>query len=132
MEAISKELALQEVEKWLDFKKVSANKRESYKDNIDSIANSISDGILVLNEDFTITQNLLFPFGVERKIEKLSYKPRLTTGQVYNHMQGIKASDVDGRLQAYICALTGSVKEIVKQLDTEDNAVAQNIAIFFL
>ena len=132
MGVISKEIALQEVEKWLDYKKITPNKREVYKDNIESLANSIADGTLVLNDDLSLTHNLIFEIGSETKTSILKYKPRINVGNVYSHMNGVKATDIDGRLHAYICALTGSPKLLVQQLDTEDISIAQNIAVFFI
>lgn len=131
-QVVSKEIALKDVISWLDYKKVPASKREAYKDNIESLVNAVSEGTLVLNDDKSFTHHLIFPFGKEVTIDKLVYKPRIRVGDVYAHMNGIKTTDVDGRVHAYVCTLTGQPKEIVKQLDTEDIAVAQNIAIFFI
>jgi hypothetical protein len=47
-------------------------------------------------------------------------------------MQGVKASDGDGRVCAYVAALSSQPKEVIKHLDTEDYAIATAVAVFFL
>lgn len=130
-EKVSKEIALNEVNNWLDFKKVSEKKREGYKENIETLADFISDGVLSLQEN-VFTQQLNFAVGDGGTITKLEYKPRLNMKVVNEQLQGVKATDADGRIVAYIAALTGQPKNIVKLLDTEDYAVAQAIALFFV
>ncbi len=126
------EVAKQEVEKWLDYKKVSPKKRESYADNIDALAESISEGFLVLTENFEFELTLKFPFGTDVKTEKLTFKPRLAVGEAQNYLQGVKATDIDGRMLAYVAALTVKPKELIKKLDTDDFSVCQNIVLFFV
>jgi hypothetical protein len=130
---IAKDIAAQEVQGWLDFKKIKEKKQESYKDQIEVLVDAVSEGTLEINsETKTITQNLDFPIGSEMKVSKLEYKPRLTVGEIQSHMGGVKATDADGRITAYVAALTNQPKELIKKLDTEDNSIAQSIAIFFL
>lgn len=132
MGVISKELAIKEVEKWLDSKKVKPGKREEKKDSIETIALALMEGDLVLNEDMTITQTLLFPILNELPIKELKFKPRINTQTISLYLQGVKTGDFLGMVAAYICALTGQPKAVVQALDTEDYATAQAIAGFFL
>lgn len=133
MEKLNRESAEAEVNSWLDYKKISDKKRESYKDNIESLIDAMVEGILTLDDkEKVITQGLKFPIGEEMKVSELKYRPRITVGMVQAHMAGVKATDADGRITAYVAALTSQPKELIKKLDTEDNAVAQSIAIFFL
>lgn len=133
---IAREVAEQEVLSWLEHKKVNDRKRQNYKENIETLIDAISVGILTLNDDKTFVQSLNFPIGVgekgEEKITSLSYKPRLKVQTVQVCLQGIKASDADGRVCGYISALTGTDRNIIKQLDTEDYSIGESIAIFFL
>jgi hypothetical protein len=129
---IAIEVATQEVEKWLDYKKISDNKRGVREENIKALIEGVSEGILVLNEDFSFTHTLKFQIEGELPITKLSYKPRLKVASVHNHMQGVKASDGDGRVCAYVAALSSQPKEVIKHLDTEDYAIATAVAVFFL
>lgn len=140
MEAITQELAEKEVKSWLDFKKVNVKKRENYKDNIEALVNAMIDGKLSLREDKTFVHTLSFPLSAVQKegeeakvtVTELEYTPRLTVKQIQREMQGVKSSDLNGMVCAYISALTGKVKNIVSALDTEDYSIAQAIAIFFL
>ncbi len=132
---VSKDIAQGEIEKWLEYKKVSDIERQSNKENIDSIIDSISQGHIVLNEDYTLVQTLKFP--IEDKEGKtafsiLEYKPRINVSLCHLHLQGVKSTDADGRLLAYVCALTSKPKELIKKLDTSDYKISQSIAIFFL
>lgn len=129
---ISKDIALQEVEKWLEFKKIGDSKREKQKESIEALIENFSDGVLILKEDMTIVHTLKFPLDGEMPLKTLEYKPRIKTETVQLHLQGIKPADIDGRLSAFAAALTSKPKAIINKLDTEDTAIAQSIAIFFL
>lgn len=132
MQKVLREVAEQEVQSWLDYKKVSDSRREEKAEQIKALVNAIADGQVILNEDYTLTQVLLSEVGVEVKIKELTFKARLSGAQIQTYLQGVKPTDIDGRLYGYIAALTGQPKEVVRNLDTEDLTVAQNIAFFFL
>lgn len=133
MGRVEREVALKEVEAWLDYKRVKSKKRESYQDQIDVLVDAVSDGSLVLDdESFELTYNLIFPFGEEEKITELKFKPRLSVGEVNKYMRGVQATDIDKRLQAYVSALTGQPKGVIQAIDTEDSSVINAIVVFFL
>lgn len=130
MSKINREVSEQEVQKWLDFKKVKSKKRESYKDAIESLVDAISEGCLVLNEDFSFTHTLDFAIGADKQIKTLDYKARIDVSTIQKQMTG--ASTGDARVLGTIAALSGQAKEVVSKLDTEDYSVASSVAIFFL
>lgn len=132
MSVVAIDAAKEEVGKWLDYKKIGDAKRESFKDSIETLAGYLSDGSLILREDKTFEHTLKFAVGSGGSIAKLEYKPRISMKAVNEKMVGVKPTDADGRLLAYIAALTGQPKNIISELDTEDNAVAQAIAVFFV
>lgn len=132
MQKVSKDIGFQEVVKWLDFKKVSDNKREAQKDTIETLAAAISEGCLVLKDDCSLEMELKFPTDGEEPLTKLTFKPRLKAETVAKHLQGVKGTDIDGRLSAYIAALTAQTKTLIGKLDTEDQSLAQAIAVFFV
>ncbi len=130
---ISKEQAIIEVDSWLDYKKVSEKKRESQKDSVEALVEAVMDGSLTLDsgtKEFTHT--LKFPTDGEKPCRELVYKPRLRVSSTHAHLQGVKANDADGRILAYVAALTSKPKDLIKALDTEDYSVAQSVAVFFL
>lgn len=133
---IAREVAEQDIIKWLDHKRVKASKREGqYKEAIDSLIEAISDGNLVLNEDFTFTQKLSFPLMNDKgsaEVNELTFKPRLTVEETQIRLQSVKPGDGDGRIKAFVCALTGKNSGIIGKLDTEDYGTCQNIAVFFI
>jgi len=130
--SVSKESAIEEITQWLDYKKLSENKREAQKDQIDTLVEAMVDGSLVLQPDKTLVQKLKWEIGEGSGATKsLSYKPRLRMSEVHEKMHGVKSSDADGRIIAYVCALTSEAKGIIKAMDTEDYSIAQAIAIFF-
>lgn len=132
-EVVSREIAQQEIDKWLDFKKVSPKKRETNKDSIEALVDAIIEGTLVLKDETKVlVHTLRFPTEGEDPIKVLEYKPRLKMDAVHAHLNSVKSSDADGRVAAYIAALTTKSKTVVKAMDTEDYSIAQSIAIFFL
>jgi len=129
---ITKDVAIAEVIKWLDNKRVSQTKREELEKNIETIASAIERGDLVLNADCSLTQKLLFPLPSENgDVKELTHKARVALGTIHLHMQGVKTGDVDGRLTAYVAAVSGNPKELIKKMDTEDYSIALAIALFF-
>lgn len=129
---VSKSVALNDVEKWLDAKKIKDKSRESYKDVITLLTNSIEDGQLVLTEDLKWKQILLFPIkGDGTQKDELTYKSRISVEERQRHLSGVKADEAEGKMLAIIACLTGEAKGMIKSLDSEDYKVAQSIAVFF-
>ena len=131
-EVVNIDSATAEIDKWLDHKRINEKKREDQKSTIDSLIDAVRFGMLTVDEDFNLVQKLYFPIGNNQEVEELKYKPRIGVGTVHRHLKGLKADDADGRLAAYVAALTNSTKAQIAALDTEDYGVGQSIAIFFL
>ena len=132
---VSIEAAREDVEKWLNFKKVSQPKRDKSHDEIEDLVEAVSYGLLVINEDFSIKQKLIHKLKNsegEVTVEELSYKARVKMSEIKVKTKKIKASDSFGMLTAYASALTGSAMSVLDALDTEDNRNMQAIAHFFL
>lgn len=129
---VFRDQAQKEINEWLEFKKIGDKKREDASEQIEALVNAVVEGILTITEDKKITHALKFPLEGELLINKLEYKPRLRVADIHTHMNGIKGGDADGRVRAYITALTGQPQNVIKALDTEDYSIAQSIAIFFL
>lgn len=130
---VSIDVAIADMNRWLDAKKVSDKKREAYADNIENLTDAISEGSLILNENNEFEQKLKFPIKSESgDIETLKFKNRLTVDAVQNNLTGVKPTDADGRITAYVSALTNLPKAVIKRMDTEDYSIGQALAIFFL
>jgi hypothetical protein len=129
-EKVSPEVAQQEIEAWLDAKRISSRKREEdgYKQAIETLVDGVVAGILTIREDRTIEHALLFP--LDGFADKLEYKSRITVEAVNSRMKGVK--DGSGRIMATIAALTDKATAVISKLDTEDFGIAQAVAIFFL
>ncbi len=133
MQTVSREVAISEVDQWLEKKKIMASQREAQKDSIEMLVDAICEGILVLNETTNeFTQNLLFPLEGEQALKELKYKSRINDKILQPYLVGVKPSDADGRLIALWAALTGTSKNILMSLDTGDKRIATSIAVFFL
>jgi hypothetical protein len=132
MQKVSPEIAKEEIEKWLDYKKVSQSKRDSFAENLKALEEAIIEGSLVLNENFEFVQDLKFPIGEEVRTTQLVFKPRLKESTLAVHTTGLKIDDFYGRLYATVAALTGKPRDLIKSLDTEDYSIGKNIAFFFI
>lgn len=127
--AMTPEMALTEVEKWLDYKRVKAKEREKQQAQIDVLVDGFIDGSLSLDKDNNIIQKLSFDFEGTKEAK---YKPRLTVGEINAKLKGVDALSADERLVAYVSASTGAPMGIIKRFDMSDYKVAQAIAMFFL
>jgi hypothetical protein len=132
MSKVNKEMASEEVNSWLDAKKISSKKREVQADTIETLIDAVMEGHLTLKEDKSFDMALKFPLEGEQPLNVLNFKSRIKTETVARHLQGVKPSDVDGRLLAYVAALTSQTKALIGKLDTEDQSLAQAIAVFFV
>jgi len=129
MDTISKEQAEKEVNSWLDYKKISPKKRETLKGNIAYLVEAMMEGLLVLDpETFIFSHTLKFPIGT---VKKLEYKPRLTLKEIQDRTQNIKTPGPLEQSIAYISALTGQSSAIIKEMDSEDNSLADYLSFFF-
>jgi microcompartment protein CcmL/EutN len=135
MSKVEKSVALQFVTDWMDKKRLRPSKRENLRGTIDELAACVEDGVLEFEESGEIVHHLIFPITDEHgneTVKQLRYKLRVNERMLEPYRKGLKAGDNDGRLNAYVCALTGSVKGVIHSLDSEDLGIAQNIALFFL
>lgn len=131
MGSVNRSVAIQDITRWLDEKKVRESKRTEFKQHIDGLISAVEDGLIVVNEDGTITQSLLWPIG-EKAVDKLTYKMRLNYEMVKPYLKNIQADNGNERLIAYACALTEESSGILNKLDSEDSVIMQSIAVFFL
>jgi len=127
---VSLEQARKEVEQWLDSKKISEKKRAANENQIDVLVDAISQGDLLLKEDNVFVHKLKFPLDSPKTTE-LEYKQRLTLSETHVALQNVKQGDNDGRLLAYVCALTLKTKGVLGKLDTGDYDICVAIAVFF-
>lgn len=131
--AIPKEKAIEEINKWLDHKNIRKKKRESNQESIDELVEAIEDGALVFDEETKdLIMQLLIPIGTKEDIKELRFKSRLKVGEVHQHLKKVKTGDNDGRLLAYVQALTGKPAAMIEDMDTGDQQLAVTIVIFFL
>jgi hypothetical protein len=129
---ISRDVAEEEIEVWLDKKKVFQETRDKYKDHIEVIVEAMMNGVLQLNEKMEFHHTLLFEIGEGGAIDHLDYLFRANDKIIAPHMKGVKNDDVDGRLNALIAAITKQTRGIISNLDTVDKRIATAIGIFFM
>lgn len=139
-EKVALEQAEKEVGHWLDRKRITARKRMSdgYKQAIETLVDAVTLGDISINEDGTISHQLIVP--LEGFADRLDYKARILTDDVNKIVKGLSRNDGKGlsekdgtdRVIATISALTSQSVGLIQKLDTEDNSIAQAIAIFFL
>lgn len=135
MNKIAKEVAVQEVNDWMDFKKIKDNKRAESAQQIEELVTAIENGIITIDENKNIIHTLEFPItnnAGEQTVTKLTYKPRLNVKQLNDKLKVVKGTDVDARIMAYATALTSEMAAIIGNLDTEDYRITSSIVMFFL
>jgi hypothetical protein len=131
MNAVTQEVAEKDVESWLDHKKIKTKKRESQKDAIETLVESMMEGDLVLDPDtFQFKQKLNFPAG---SINELVFEPRMAMGKVRKKLKGVKITeDTTGYIMGYVATLTNQPYAVIESIDADDYKIGQAIAGFFL
>lgn len=129
---VTQEQAEQEINQWLDTKKVYDSVRVEQKANIDLLIEAITRGDLVYNEsDNSLKHILIHPIVSEKSTTELTYKGRLNDLDMRPHLKGVASNDGDARVLATIAALTNTPKGILAHLDTIDRRISNSIALFF-
>ncbi len=133
MGKVNRETATADINAWLDAKRVSTKKREAYSDSIETLIDAVEMGDLVLRKaDNFLIQTLQVPTDGEAPVKTLEFKPRLQVFEIHKQQENEKATDSNVIILAYVAALTGQVKGVIKKLYTDDYRICQSIAIFFL
>jgi len=135
MSKVSNELAVNEMTRWLDYKKIKPAKRESNKEQADLIVSCIEEGQIEIDEECNMKFNLNFPIHSDEgdvMLASMIFKPRLKVHEISAKMKGVKATDIDARMAAYISASAQINSGQVRNLDTEDFNVAQAVILYFL
>lgn len=133
MDKVDREVALSEVNTWLEKKKIFTETKERYKDQIDMLVEAIVNGALVFKDDtYEFVHTLCFPIGEGDAIRDLTYRPRLNDKLIAPFLKGVKMDDVDGRMNGLIAALTKQNRAIIESMDTTDKKIANAIGIFFM
>ena len=135
MKKVAIEVATAEFENWLELKKIGEKKRTENAAFGDVIIENITTGTL----KFDANSNLIFTLPEPLKddegavfLAELVFKPRIRVHELNAKLKGIKADDVDGRIAAYIAAITSQNIGVVGKLYTEDYSICQAIAMYFL
>jgi len=133
MAKVALDIATKEVEAWLKYKRVQQKTIDINEDSVEILADAVADGILKIDEKtHVITHKLIWEFGEEEKIKEFTYIPRVNDKILSPYMKGVKPTDADARLNAYIRALTKQASGIVKAIDSVDKKISVAIAVFFL
>lgn len=131
MEKLSLKQSQEEFNKWFEAKKLPLSLLEKKADDKEVIISAIQEGYLILNDNNTFTQTLKFPIK-EGQLTELTFAFRITEGEFAAASKGIKVDELIGQLPiAYISALTGENRGIIRALDTVDLNVGKSIASFF-
>lgn len=130
-EKVSLEKATQEIEAWLNDKKIMPAQKEKYKDNIDILIEAIQYGCLEKCEDFSLKQILLHPVGTDGGITEIKYKNRLNDLMLRPYVKNVDADDADGRMTAFMAALSTQPKNVLMSMDGTDKRIAISIVVFF-
>jgi len=135
-EKVPMEMAISEVNTWLDHKKVKPKKREAMKGMIDLLVDAIVAGELSLMEDMKWKHTLAFPLtgeGGSVSVSEITYLPRMNDAMKEQYRRGLKGDDLNTQTLLTLCALTRQPINVIRNLDdSTDRSVADAIAFFFM
>lgn len=131
---IDRDVALKDINDWLDYKKFPQESRESedYEVSIKSLVAAIMNGSLVVMDDKKLKYKLAFPIGKETTVDELVFKARMNDNMLKPWMKGVSPKDAEGRMLAHVACLTSTASSILEHMDTVDKRVAMSIAVFFV
>lgn len=129
---VTAEIALDEITKWLNQKKVFQSVRDQQKENIDLLVEAMMNGQLVRESDNSLKYQLAIPLENEKPVREIRFAPRLNDRMLAPYLKGVSATDGDARLQAITAALTNEAKGIIASLDSVDKKICMAVAVFFI
>lgn len=131
MEKISREVAINEFERWFESKKLPQTKRGGDMEAVENeLIEAICDGRIIITDNFEIKQTLVFPIK-NGELTDLTFVHRIPTGELQAKTAYVKKDDNQGRITATIAALTKEVGGTIRALDTADFSLASCIATYF-
>jgi len=137
MTKVTREVAQADVNRWLEAAKIDFDEPEDGQESeilkeLKPLVNSVMKGRVMVSEDGVITQVLDFPVGEEKKITEITFKNRVTAGEIQRKMSAMKidAKDTVGRLMVFVSVLTNVNYALVAKMDTKDYSTASYIASF--
>lgn len=126
---LSREKAIEEVNEWLDSKRVRPSVRKDNEEAINGMIECFELGIFARDPETNVITQFLEPGGA---LQKLEFKPRLTAEEFSKYNRNVKSGDSQGFINAKIACLTGQNTKLIEKLDHEDAKVSHYIVIFFL
>lgn len=130
MELVNRKTAQAEIQRWIEAKRIKGAILEAKKPQIEILIQAVQEGDLIVNEDCTLTQNLVFETGGETK---LTYKTRITQADIDKAKENVKGNDFDTFILRTQYALTDAMVNVLRNLDlSTDRVLADTIAVFFM
>lgn len=133
--ALTREMAVAELEIWFSKKKIRESQKQLQKDSVDALLEIIQDGDLVLNQETNeLVYTLAMPeaLGDSNTIKELKFKSRLSDVILKPFLVGNTPGNSQEMMLSYLAALTDVPKTILAKLDTADKRIGQSIVVFFL
>jgi hypothetical protein len=131
MNQVSIEVAQSEIDGWLKFRRVNDRRKLEMESQVETLVNAVCDGALIVKEDNSLELTLIEPLGDNSK-RVLTFKPRIQVRDVQPALRSLKSGDGDGRIMAYLSALTGESMGILGLMDSSDHSICASIVVFFL
>jgi hypothetical protein len=125
---LDRETAENDFQKWADCKKLRPSVIEKNEDAKDTMIELLQIGVLAMNEDCSITQNLEFTLEA---VDSLKFRPRLNVKDL-RKMKSVKSGDDVGHSAAIMAELAGVHIGVIDALETNDYLAAQAVASFYM
>lgn len=132
-ELVSRDAAVNEINKWLDYKRIRDARRDENEDNIEVLVEAMMYGDL-RKEGNQLVQKLIEPLGAAgSEVEEITYDARVKQSKIMNVQtrNKVKANDHQALMVCYVAAITGESFGLIKTMVTEDWRIAQSIVLFF-
>ncbi len=129
---VSEDVALKEVNDWLNHHKVTPGNKKENISFIETIIENLRMGYLVLNADLTWTHTLITPIDSEVSTTELTYN-RINLGKVNRKLENSRDKDDEmTRLNAYLSVSTNKPMKLIEGLSMRDKTIGSSIMVFFV
>ncbi len=129
---VSEKIAVQEINNWLDARKVRQRSRIESQIQINTLVDEVMEGTLTVGPDLYIKHKLLEPIVSDKGdiiLSEIVYQPRV---KVESIITSTKITDPKAYVLGYAAAITNTSASMLAKLETTDYRILSAITGFFM
>lgn len=127
-QVITEEQAKAELAEFFDRRIIFPKRQEQLAAPIEAVVEAMTFGLVTINADGTITQQLCVPIGDTKELKYAADVPSSTMIRLTSNLKVFTQTNVN---MEYISAYTSTIKGVLEKLHPTDRNLADSLAFFY-